>query len=747
MELKNTIRFKLSAIIAGLIIVMVVILGAFVYTYKNIDMTLVDLAGRQRMLLQKFAKEFFSDEVVPAQARHSSVKAAEDISIQIKEDRAKYTKSLMKVKQELGGFNPQRDWANVKGAMPLPATFVQEVSDTINKGGNYRYDLISKWNINKAKGLRTTFEREAFENLMQDSSKPYYKFQEYGGKFVLRHATADTASAQGCVSCHNSLADSPKRDFKIGDLMGILVVTVPVSEDIALGKEIFDIGTAEGAEKSYEKTAKVFEKTLNGLIGGGEVPLDLAMTQFKTIPPAENDAIRTKLQEVEGLWKKLLEQAAILKTAEVNSSEYLNGIKSFQEATSKSVGTMSQAVALISKAGDARLYNMVLLLISLMAVAIGLGIFGWAMISSMVVKPISKVVTIAQAISEGDLTAEDLDIKSRDEMGILGAALDKMKRNLNNTLGKIQKTSEHIATASAQLEATSTEIARGAETQSGQTNQVATAMEEMSATVAEVAKNSQDAAESSNAAQKVAENGGGVVDRTISGMLKVAETVRSGAATVDTLNQSSLQIGNIVSVINDIADQTNLLALNAAIEAARAGEQGRGFAVVADEVRSLAEKTTKATKEIAEMIKTIQEKTGGVMSSMQDGTVQVEEGVKLAGEAGEALKEIVATVNRASDMVRQIATSAEEQNMTTEEITANVGNIASVANKTVEDIRNISEATQNLSNIAVELKSIVDGFRIEKRGSGISSGSPRGNAGHEKKTDQTSRLKVVGMDN
>lgn len=737
---KKTVRFKLGSIIAGLIFMMVVILGSFLYTYNSMDMSIIDLAGRQRMLLQKYAKEFFSVNVVPDQVRNAAIKSARDISMQITADRAKYTNAITKAKKEVKGFKAEREWAGVNGGVPLPATFVQEVSDEVNRQGTYRYDLLSKWNINRDKGLKTDFERDAFDAMQKDASKPFYKFEEHGGKFALRYATADVASAQGCVNCHNTLPGSLKTDYKLGDIMGILVVTVPLTEDIALGKTMFSggAGSSDG-DKSYEQTAKVFEKTLNGLMYGGEVPLDLTMTKFKTLPPARNANILASLKEVEKLWQSTIKTAEVLKTSDVNSSAYLNAILEFERLNGENLRQMNGAVSLMSKADTSRLFNLVLLVVFLIGAAIVLGIFGWLMITRIVVGPVKRVAAVAQAIAEGDLTPEDLNIKSGDEIGMLGASLDRMKRSLNETIGKLQASSENVAASSTQLDSTASEIARGVDTQSSQTNQIATAMEEMNSTVTEVARNSQYAAESANTTKEIAKKGGAVVERAVEGMMKVAETVRNSTATVETLSKRSEEIGDIVAVINDIADQTNLLALNAAIEAARAGEQGRGFAVVADEVRSLAEKTTRATKEIADMIRNIQTETNGAMVSMQEGMRQTEEGMQLASEAGQSLKEIVASVERVADMVNQIATASEEQNVTTEEIASNITGIAGVAKKTASDINYVTGATGDLSKVAAELKGIVEGFRIDKKDLHI--------AVPLKKYDgnKTSNLKVVGI--
>ncbi|MGD0283379.1 MAG: methyl-accepting chemotaxis protein [Dissulfurispiraceae bacterium] len=207
-------------------------------------------------------------------------------------------------------------------------------------------------------------------------------------------------------------------------------------------------------------------------------------------------------------------------------------------------------------------------------------------------------------------------------------------------------------------------------------HQIATAMEEMSATVNDVAKNTTHASEASNTVVENAIQGKEVVSQAAQGMQNVADTVRASAGIMDTLGEKSKEIGRIITVIDDIADQTNLLALNAAIEAARAGEQGRGFAVVADEVRKLAERTSTATKEIGTMIKDIQSQTVNAVSAMDRGRREAEAGEVSSHKAEESLERIVGDINRVKDMVAQIATAAEEQAMTSNEITRNLDEIA-----------------------------------------------------------------------
>ncbi|MEW6653432.1 MAG: methyl-accepting chemotaxis protein, partial [Bacteroidota bacterium] len=206
--------------------------------------------------------------------------------------------------------------------------------------------------------------------------------------------------------------------------------------------------------------------------------------------------------------------------------------------------------------------------------------------------------------------------------------------------------------------------------------------------------------------------GGKVVGQTIEGMNRIAVVVKQSADTVQQLGKSSDQIGEIVQVIDDIADQTNLLALNAAIEAARAGEQGRGFAVVADEVRKLAERTTKATKEIANMIKQIQKDTSEAVISMTSGTVEVEKGKELADEAGKSLSQIISGAEQVVDIVTQVAAASEEQSSAAEQISKNLESINHVTNESATGIQQIARASEDLNRLTLNLQELISRFKI-----------------------------------
>ena len=314
------------------------------------------------------------------------------------------------------------------------------------------------------------------------------------------------------------------------------------------------------------------------------------------------------------------------------------------------------------------------------------------------------IAEIAERISAGDLTVQ-FSSNGKAKSGIY-ASMDVMAEKLKVMVKDIKSASESVAAGSQQLSSSSDDLNQGSQELSSQVEQIAAAMTEVSQTIMDVAENASLAADASKKASETATRGKQAVDRSAGDMIRIAQIVKETATTIEGLGKSSAQIGEIVAVINGIADQTNLLALNAAIEAARAGEQGRGFAVVADEVRKLAERTSHATKEIADRIGGIQAAAAGAVEAVKRGSNEVENGVGLAKEASASLDSIVQASSGAMDMVQRIAAATEEQSAVSEQMTQNMGNISNITKRAAESSGQIKTSAAELSRLSAGLKEI-----------------------------------------
>jgi methyl-accepting chemotaxis protein len=324
---------------------------------------------------------------------------------------------------------------------------------------------------------------------------------------------------------------------------------------------------------------------------------------------------------------------------------------------------------------------------------------------------LQRILAYLSKMSEGDLT-QLIAAKRNNEISAIIRSIAGLQNTIRDIISHITQSSEKVAAESRKLQTTAEQIATGAEEVAAQTATVATAGEEMSATSGDIAQNCQMAAEGAQRASQSAQNGAKVVEKTVTVMSQIADRVQHSSKTVSSLGERSDQIGAIIGTIEDIADQTNLLALNAAIEAARAGEQGRGFAVVADEVRVLAERTTRATREISEMIKAIQQETNGAVVAMEQGVRQVEAGTIEAEKSGRALEDILQQINDVAMQVNQIATAAEEQTATTSEISSNMHQITEVVHRTSQGANESAAAAKELYGKAEELQALVRKFKL-----------------------------------
>ena len=358
---------------------------------------------------------------------------------------------------------------------------------------------------------------------------------------------------------------------------------------------------------------------------------------------------------------------------------------------------------------DAAHAKQLLLLATVLALIFGI-VAAWA-ITRQIVIPLNQTLNVAERVASGDLS-HNLNSTRQDELGQLQRAMQSMTLGLRTLIGGISEGVTQIASAAEQLSAVTEQTSAGVNSQKIETDQVATAMNEMAATVQEVARNAEEASEAAAAADQQAREGDRVVGEAIAQIERLATEVGNSTIAMGDLKRESDKIGSVLDVIKSVAQQTNLLALNAAIEAARAGEAGRGFAVVADEVRSLAQRTQKSTEEIEELIVGLQQGTQQVASIMDNSRSLTDSSVELTRRAGSALENITRTVSTIQAMNSQIATAAEQQSAVAEEINRSVLNVRDVSEQTAAASEETATSSTELARLGTHLQALVGRFQV-----------------------------------
>ncbi len=366
------------------------------------------------------------------------------------------------------------------------------------------------------------------------------------------------------------------------------------------------------------------------------------------------------------------------------------------------------------KALDDRVFTEILMSVGMNSILFLIGLITISFImKKLVVRPLRKITDTVRLVEQNSNLSHKIELDSDDELGNLAKAINVMLRKFEHIIEKVAQTTNMLVAESQQLLAITDQSIKGCQREKRETELVATAMNEMEQTAVNMAQNALQAANSTQEADKQAIEGSSVVNSAVNTINALANEVTEASEVIQKLEEDSEGIGRVVEVITNIAEQTNLLALNAAIEAARAGEQGRGFAVVADEVRTLATRTHEATQEIQTMIESLQNQARGAASVMHRSREKAENSVSEAARAGAVLEEITVAVGTITEMNNQISVAANEQSVVSAEMSKNVVSINDVSNQTAENAELLSKSSDVLSDLAESLQALVNQFNTE----------------------------------
>ncbi len=635
MSLSLNTRMAIMMGIFALLIISIVGETYWVLTTQKNDAAIINIAGRQRMLSQKYTKEFMV-EVSQHQIANSALERAQVATTQIKADRTYYAKNVVgKLKDDSVGITLGDNYRNVHKAIPLPATFVREVSAGLADKAHYSYELVSKWNIAPSKGLSNETYRRAWNAISRNPDKPYKEFVPMGKGLAVSYATADLADAQACVSCHNSHPKSPKHDFKLGDLMGILVVTAPVTQDPVVARQILNRLAGATSETTKEKTDKLFISSLNAIRYGGQTFSDLEMTKPITLPPNDDPLIEAKLAEVERLWKTLEVETAKMRDADVsyNSTEFNERLRKINEYSLAVLAKMNDAVQKIQANSDAR--SAMLENIQFVSLGIGLIVFVMVMwyILNRVTRPILEISSGIREIAENrDLTIT-VPVRSNDEVGRMAEAFNNMMRVIRESFSVVN------ATASEVVE-NSLEVTRRA------SNNKARAEEEL---------------KRAKTSEKVISEMGNTA-----GQVSQAASSQQAAAV-----KSQKEVEELLHTMDIVADSANAQDKEVTETMLRVSEMGETGAKVVNSAQAQGQMVMRVTAAINEMVhavdsmqKTVsraQEHGKSVLEAAEEGhrsVVSTVEGMRMISESSEQISEIIDVISEIAEQTNLLALNA-----------------------------------------------------------------------------------------
>lgn len=444
------------------------------------------------------------------------------------------------------------------------------------------------------------------------------------------------------------------------------------------------------------KLTALLDRIVKGLVDGD--------VEWK-LPKASDAKFIAKMKEMDTVWKEF-------KDTIERANKDTAVLKELYEDSETVLKIADEATILAAAASERKVKTLKAVQIALFILNLIILAFIWLNSQRKVGKPLSELTHAVEEIAGGNLRVS-IEHKSKDEIGALSQDMNKMVEAFSGTINGILSSANNVVHSVDILRTRAEKTAEGAQNQSSQAHQIATAAEEMSQTITDIARNASVASETSSEAMETAAKGKEVADGAVETVNRVYTSTVELSTMVDKLNNRVSEIGDIVTVIKDIADQTNLLALNAAIEAARAGEQGRGFAVVADGVRKLAERTIKATAEITEKIGAVQQESVQTTKSMEEASGEVTKATDYIRQVGDSLNCIVESVHKVRDQITQIATAVDQQSAASEQVARSIEKTSAIAKDMEHMADDVMHEVNGLTKTANELRNSTAGFKTK----------------------------------
>lgn len=608
------------------------------------------------------------------QTRRMAVTAADLLSREITADRRFYTSTVVSRALD-AGLRVTSAYHDKERSIPIPATFLREVVESLSTDGGFYIALMSRFPVNPESAPKDDFQSEALKRFLSGTESRHIRFEKLNGRESLRYMVPDIATSQACVDCHNANPASPKRDYKLGDVLGGLEITIPIESELMAA-----------AGDIWRSIAYGFVVIVTlGFVG-------LAFIRRLITLPVQ-DLVDTT---------KYIAAGDLTVTSNISSDDEIGDLAL---QTNEVVRNLRRMIEDIRRTSDKASDLSARVKVTSMGVLDGSTRQGERI--DAIVKSMDEINTSIKDIAGStEQLAESVERGSHSALE-LGAGINEVVDNTEYLFESVDETARSTKDMSYSIK----EISENIENLSAAIIQVSSSMVEINARIKEVETNAGEGNRFADEVIKDAKAGLHAVESTIGGIVKTKEITSESSRVIHTLCERIKEIGKILDVIRDVAEETNLLAINAAIIAAQTGEEGKSFAVVANEIKDLAERTTTSAKDVSEIIQAVEMESGKAGASMERGVESVEEGVRLAMEAGEGLKKIVESAQRSTTSVRQIARASADQAKGSRMVVEATEKVAEmtrrIVNATQEQARGselINKATERMSEIAYKVK-------------------------------------------